>query len=42
MIADRVIVEADKSKTGSITFEEFQEACHEIDVEGKMAFVSFY
>ena len=42
MIAERSIKEADKDGQGYIVFEEFEEAINEIDVEGEMAFVSFY
>ena len=42
MISDRLISEADKNEKGFVTFEEFHEAVSEVDIEGKMAFVSFY
>jgi len=42
MIADRLIKEADQDGHGYMKFEEFEKAINDIDVEGKMAFVSFY
>jgi hypothetical protein len=41
-IADRLIIEADKTQEGFVTFKEFRDATSDIDMEGKMAFVSFY
>ena len=42
MIAERSIKEADKQGRGYMVFEEFEEAIKEVDIEGEMAFVSFY
>lgn len=42
MIADRLIKEADKEEKNRVNFLEFQEAVDEVDIEGKMAFISFY
>ena len=41
-ISEKVIKEADHAGSGFITFEEFFEAIKELDIAGKMAFVSFY
>ena len=40
-ISEKVIKEADNAGSGYITFEEFFEAIKELDISGKMAFVSF-
>ncbi len=42
MIAERLIQEADKNSKGTVDFEEFMEAVTEVDIEGKMAFITFY
>ena len=41
-ISEKVIEEADHAGSGYMTFEEFYDAIKELDIAGKMAFVSFY
>lgn len=40
-IVDRVIQEADEDCDGRISFEEFQKAVENLDIETKMAFIHF-
>lgn len=40
-IVDRVIQEADENCDGLISFEEFQKAVENLNIETKMAFVVF-
>lgn len=40
-IVDRVVSESDINKDGFISFEEFEKAVSELDIEQKMAFVGF-
>lgn len=40
-ISNRLFREADENEDGHMTFEEFYEAISEIEIEKKMAFVSF-
>jgi len=40
-IVDRVIKEADENCDEMISFEEFQKAVQDLDIETKMAFVVF-
>ena len=39
-IADRVLVEADADNDGYLSFEEFEAATKELDVEKEMSFLS--
>ncbi len=40
-IAERIVREADKDGDGTVTLAEFEEATKELDVEGRMSFISF-
>lgn len=40
-IAERIVSEADATGSGAVSFREFTDATKELDVEGRMSFISF-